>query len=428
MLQHQGTPRTQASLFFFASQQLPRGSHTAFSMALVHSIRAGASAVSRSAASAEAASTLAFATWACSSRLASGPGRTFAASPWEAPSLIPLGSSLTEDQENDKPMAPCAAYYGSLHYSQDPFASQVSVTAPRQACAFPGSFPWAVAAALRQADGSVAPLSWQPEASLSQGLDSARQSATALVRGQAHALTSSPWQSRGHAVRLLSAPAPDASGRRTATGQPQTTPSPGGAAKVSKGAAPVSTSATAEDLAEECDEAVEDLGEVRKRVKAAKEAMRKGKGVIRASWLVVTAVLGRAWGAVASLRVLMTWSRQDWMNTFSRWWSVIKHEANHYWVRRWHAQVFYAPAPQALLSAAALKSCTGLPLPFVNLACFECSTGASQGGPCSVWACPVHSSPFRSLQALCLLAPARGLVLHFPVLWHWCTGDAGTGF
>jgi len=37
---------------------------------------------------------------------------------------------------------------------------------------------------------------------------------------------------------------------------------------------------------------VEDLGEVKARVKAAREAMRKGKGVLRASWLVVTAVLG----------------------------------------------------------------------------------------------------------------------------------------
>ncbi|GJP52376.1 hypothetical protein CLOM_g11497 [Closterium sp. NIES-68] len=91
-----------------------------------------------------------------------------------------------------------------------------------------------------------------------------------------------------------------------------------------------------EELAEECDEAVEDLGEVRARVRATREAVSKGRGVIRASMLLVLAVLSRTWQLLLAvprgISSVAGMSAADWSGTFKGWWKAIKHGAHHYWV------------------------------------------------------------------------------------------------
>ncbi|CAI5942726.1 unnamed protein product [Closterium sp. NIES-64] len=91
-----------------------------------------------------------------------------------------------------------------------------------------------------------------------------------------------------------------------------------------------------EELAEECDEAVEDLGEVRARVRATREAVSKGRGVVRASLLLVLAVLSRTWQLLLAvprgISSVARMSAADWSGTFKGWWKAIKHGAHHYWV------------------------------------------------------------------------------------------------
>ena len=81
---------------------------------------------------------------------------------------------------------------------------------------------------------------------------------------------------------------------------------------------------------------MEDLGEVSKRVRAAREAVRRGTGVGRASLLLVAALLNRLGGILASIPsavvAVARMSRKDWATTLSGWWKTIKKEAHHYWV------------------------------------------------------------------------------------------------
>eukprot|EP00897_Mesotaenium_endlicherianum_P005378 jgi/Mesen1/4869/ME000244S04055 len=91
-----------------------------------------------------------------------------------------------------------------------------------------------------------------------------------------------------------------------------------------------------EASAADCDVAVEGLTSVKARVKAANEAVRKGEGVLKASYLLVVAILMKTWqaflGIGPAVKKVAGMSRKDWANTISGWNKTIKNVLQHYWI------------------------------------------------------------------------------------------------
>eukprot|EP00271_Cylindrocystis_brebissonii_P009140 TRINITY_DN23818_c0_g1_i1.p1 TRINITY_DN23818_c0_g1~~TRINITY_DN23818_c0_g1_i1.p1 ORF type:complete len:846 (+),score=171.33 TRINITY_DN23818_c0_g1_i1:88-2625(+) len=100
--------------------------------------------------------------------------------------------------------------------------------------------------------------------------------------------------------------------------------------------APSSSTPLVDASAAACDKAVEGLASVTERVKAAKEAVQKGKGVIRASFLVVAALFSNVWqtllGIPAGCRAVLSMSRKDWVNKLGEWRQAAVEAIHHYWV------------------------------------------------------------------------------------------------
>lgn len=87
---------------------------------------------------------------------------------------------------------------------------------------------------------------------------------------------------------------------------------------------------------EDCDQAVEGLTSVKARVKAANDAMKEGKGVVRASFLLVAAIFSRVWqvllGIPYGIRSVASMTRDDWKNKLVEWRMVVGDTLQHYWV------------------------------------------------------------------------------------------------
>lgn len=92
----------------------------------------------------------------------------------------------------------------------------------------------------------------------------------------------------------------------------------------------------AEASAEDCDEAVVGLSSVSARAKAANEAMRKGKGIFRASYLLLLALAQNARHLALqvppALRAVRGMSREDWVRKLASWRTAAWETLQHYWV------------------------------------------------------------------------------------------------
>lgn len=91
-----------------------------------------------------------------------------------------------------------------------------------------------------------------------------------------------------------------------------------------------------EASAADCDEAVEGLSSLKAKLQATNDAVKKGKGVLLASFELLKSLIVSIWTSTIQIpsliKAVLSMSRKDWQRKLLEWYKVVVHTLQHYWV------------------------------------------------------------------------------------------------